>query len=250
MDFFKAITDLIPESGSVQMAITKRNGMLTVSIVPTFEDKGCRLVPLTMTASPAQLDTELPTAICQYTPSVQRLSNTLEQAKIAADAVEAERKAKAEKASKSKPGKKATPATPVEDSDSEGEAEDIEPMPVISKVERKKGVSDPAHVATLAKESSTSPAFLSTLTGASAQTMLDALNVPELVDVKAISLIAMELADVIEKADKDILRGILSHKYKQTQNGVREKIGKALEETTGKTLEELGLAAKQFSLIG
>ena len=234
MAFFKAIADLIPESGSVQIAISKCDEMLTVSIVPSFSDKTCRLVPLTTTDKPETLDADLPATIAQYTPSVQKLSNTLEQARIAAETMEAERKAKAEKAKadKAKPGKK------------------VEAAPVISKAERKAAASDPAQIDILTKESSSSPAFMSTLTGASAKTMLDALNVTDLVDVKPISLIAKELADVIEKSDKEILKGILTHKYKQTQNGVREKIGKTLEEVTGQTLEELGLAPKQFSLMG
>lgn len=228
---FQALSELMPATGTIQMAMTVKDGQMTVSLVPCFEGDGSPLVPLSMTGAPEEIDERFIEAVRDFTPSVQGVSDNLEQARIAAEAKAAEAKAKTEKA---KPAaKKKTKA--------EAEAEEME--------KRKTAPLDEKQVESLVSLPSSDGNFTTTLKGASPATLAAALKDEKLVGLTALKVIATELAKFRDENADQLLSAILPPKVRAAENGVREKLGKALEKASGKSLEEWGLAPQQLNLM-
>jgi PRTRC genetic system protein E len=229
---FKSIFELMPASGTVQMALTVKDGRMTVGLVPMFDGDDSPMVPLSMTGTPEEIDEKFVAAIREFTPAVQVVSENFEQARIAAEAKAAELKAKAEKSAKAASAAKGG---------SKPGANDIDA--------RKDAPLDESHAAILATVPVTDTNFASALKAASQASLDAALNDPRLTTVGGLQAVAKELAKFRDETADKLLIPVLIAKVRAAENGVREALGKALEKASGKTLEEFGLAPKQLTLV-
>lgn len=224
---FEGLAGLIPSGGTVTMTLHMKGEKMTILMSPNFENEDFPLVPVSLCAPPAELEDQFMEALVAYTPAVTELANTVEQARIAAETKAAEIKAKVAA------GKKKTKA--------ETEAEALE--------KRKAARLDNGEMNVLVTVPSSDTNFDAALMRASKATLEAALAAPELHGVIAMKRIATELAKLCDKGRKELLTEALTPKYRSAESGAKEALGKALEEASGKTLEDLGLAPRQMSMF-
>lgn len=230
MNHFEELAKLIPSGGTVQMALTRKGDTLTVALVPHFQDEDASLSPLSITDTIKNLDERFVECVREFAPSVQVVGDTLEQAKVAAEVRKAEIAAKAEGAKgkgKKASAKDSAPADPQE--------------------ERKNGPLDESDRDTLASVPASDSNFAPALKRASKATLEAALE--QKITLSNLKRVAIELAKLTDRKSVDIQVETLTAKYKEADNGTKERLGKALESVSGKTLADLGLAPKQVSML-
>jgi PRTRC genetic system protein E len=235
MNHFEELAKLIPSGGTVQMALTRKGDTLTVALVPHFQGEDASLSPLSITDTIENLDERFVECVREFAPSVQVVGDTLEQAKVAAEARKAEIAAKAEGA-KSKAKGKSKKASVKDDTPAEDPQE-----------ARKNGPLDESDRDTLASVPASDSNFAPALKRASKATLEAALE--QKITLSNLKRVAIELAKLTDRKSVDIQVETLTAKYKEADNGTKERLGKALEAVSGKTLADLGLAPKQVSML-
>lgn len=236
MAIFKELCGLIPDGGSIRLNVSCKDGNVTVMALPKFaHENGTVLPPLSMSGAAEEVDDEFVRALSDYRPAVQEFHSSLEYAKQKADE---EAKAIKEKADAIKKKAAAKKGNKGNDEEAKAKLEERKGAPY-SENDRSKLISVPA----------SDQNFKSALATASKETLLSALEHPRMVLAGKVKLVATELAKLSDESAKELLETYLPAKYRQTSNGTQAALGKLLEETTGKTLEALGLVAKQGNIL-
>lgn len=238
---FNEMYDLIPEGGKIEMTLIRKNGKLTASILPklptekiTIPGKSTHMTddvslndlkPLVLSGTPEEFNTEFAKAIMDYTPAVQGFQSNIEEAKATFEEKMNKLKEKEEKM-KAKNKKTAPAAAP----------------------DRKKGEAKENEAKTLSSIDSKDGIFKATLKKANMPTLDMALK--NEITVPNAKAIAKEMVKIDSTLSVEgILTPIWTDKYKTAENGTKKQLGEELVKVSGKSLEDLGLAAKPLSLI-
>lgn len=106
MNFFSKISEWIGESYTLQMVMKMKNGKMTVSMIPNIEEKKGvvtkKLVPLTVTADPDDLDRTFFIQIDGAMHKVKGLAEAIKEFEKGIDAAVKESKASVDEKSKAK----------------------------------------------------------------------------------------------------------------------------------------------------
>lgn len=221
---FEELAGMMPDGMQIKMVLKKKDDKMTILFVPDMTDSSTNLAPLNITHSPEDMDEAFLSDIRDFKAPVLEYASSIKEAKLAAAAKAAENKAKAS----GKTGKAKANTVELE--------------------KRKIGEVDEQDVSTLSTVPATDGNFTSAVKRASKATLEAALKKPiNLTNIKAVTA---ELAKLTDKTAKELQIEVLSAKHQAAENGNRDKIGESLIKISGKTLEELGLAPKQASLLG